>query len=53
MEMTHRINANAPFLERTLAEIDVQPLSILRARQDGENVFLELTGDKQTVLNFT
>lgn len=52
MRLTHRISGNEPFLERTLAEMDVSPLSIVHARNGRERVYLELTGDKETFLQF-
>lgn len=52
MTLTHRITGKEDFLERTLAEIDVAPLDIIRARNGSESVYLELTGDKTTFLNF-
>jgi molybdopterin/thiamine biosynthesis adenylyltransferase/predicted RNA-binding Zn-ribbon protein involved in translation (DUF1610 family) len=52
MRLTHRISGDEPFLERTLAEVDVPPLSILGARNGRERVYLELTGDKETFLHF-
>ena len=52
MQMTHRITGDEDFLERTLAEIDVPPLAIIRARSGEEKVYFELTGDKETFLKF-
>ncbi|MCP4415315.1 MAG: ThiF family adenylyltransferase [Chloroflexi bacterium] len=54
MELTHRIDGSEDFLERTLAEIDVPSLGIIRARSasTGESIYLELTGDKETFLQF-
>ena len=53
MELTHRIEGDEPFLERTLAEIDIPSLSVIRARNGQERVYLELTGDRETFLQFT
>lgn len=53
MELTHRISGDEDFLERTLAQVDVPPLGIIRARTDQESVYYELTGDKETFLVFT
>jgi adenylyltransferase/sulfurtransferase len=47
MTMTHRISGDEPFLDRLLRDVDVPPLSIVRARNGKERVFLELTGDKE------
>ncbi len=53
MNMTHRINGDEDFLNRTLAEMDVPPLGIIRARSGNERIYLELTGDKDTFLQFS
>ncbi len=53
MALTHRITGEEPFLDRTLAEIDTPPLNIIRARNGEERVYLELTGDRETFLQFT
>jgi adenylyltransferase/sulfurtransferase len=50
--LTHRITGEEAFLDRTLADIDVPPLDIIRARGNGKQVYLELTGDKETFLQF-
>jgi adenylyltransferase/sulfurtransferase len=54
MSMTHRIDGSEDFLDRTLAEMDVPPLGIIRARSASkkESIYLELTGDKETFLQF-
>jgi adenylyltransferase/sulfurtransferase len=52
MELTHRITGEEDYLGRTLAEMDVPPLGIIRARSGKERVYLELTGDKETFLLF-
>ena len=52
MNMTHRITGDEDFLERTFAEMDVPPLGIIRARNGSERVYFELTGDKETFLQF-
>lgn len=52
MQMTHRIDGAEDFLDRTLAEVDVPPLGIVRARNGSERLYLELTGDKATFLQF-
>lgn len=52
MELTHRIEGQENFLDHTLAQIDISPLSIIRARNGKERVYLELTGDKDTFLRF-
>lgn len=52
MRLTHRISGEEEFLDRTLAGVDVPPLGIIRARNGGERVYYELTGDKATFLQF-
>lgn len=52
MNMTHRISGDEDFLDRTLAEMDVPALGIIRARNGKERLYLELTGDKETFLQF-
>jgi len=53
MRLTHRITGEEEFLDRTLAQVDVPPLGIIRARNGRERVYFELTGDKATFLQFT
>jgi adenylyltransferase/sulfurtransferase len=52
MNLTHRITGSEDFLDRTLAEMDVPPLAIIRARSGKARVYLELTGDKEQFLSF-
>jgi adenylyltransferase/sulfurtransferase len=52
MRLTHRINGDENFLDRTLAELDVPPLGIIRARNGKERIYLELTGDREEFLKF-
>lgn len=52
MQMTHRINGTEDFLDRTLAQVDVPPLGIIRARNGSERLYFELTGDEATFLQF-
>jgi adenylyltransferase/sulfurtransferase len=52
MRLTHRIAGDEEFLDRTLAQVDVPPLGIIRARNGSERVYFELTGDKATFLQF-
>ncbi len=53
MQLTHRINGDEDFLGRTLAEIDIAPLGIIRARNGQERVYYELSGDQETFLEFS
>lgn len=52
MNLTHRISGDEDFLDRTLAEVDVPPLGIIRARNGESRSHYELTGDKETFLQF-
>ena len=52
MQLTHRITGQEDFLDRTLAQIDIPPLGIIRARSDQQRIYYELTGDKETFLTF-
>lgn len=52
MILTHRISGEEDFLDRSLREMDVAPLSIIRARNGREFIYYELTGDKETFLVF-
>jgi adenylyltransferase/sulfurtransferase len=54
MNLTHRVDGSEDFLDRTLAETDIPPLGIIRARSASQNesIYLELTGDKTTFFNF-
>lgn len=52
IDMTHVITGDEPFLDRSLREIGVPPLHIIRARNTMEYRFYELTGDAATTLHF-
>jgi adenylyltransferase/sulfurtransferase len=52
MALAHRLSGDEPFLARKLAELDIPPLAIVRARQGSEKVYLELTGDRVTFFDF-
>jgi adenylyltransferase/sulfurtransferase len=52
MHLTHRIEGSESYLDRTLAEFDVPALSIIRARNGMERIYLELTGDRETFFQF-
>lgn len=52
VHMTHVITGDEPFLGRSLLSIGVPPLHILRARNDVEYRFFELTGDLEDTLHF-
>ncbi len=52
MVLTHRITGEEDFLDRTLAEVDVPSLDIIRARNENGRIYLEITGDKEVFLQF-
>lgn len=52
VNMTHIITGEEPFVDRSLSEIGVPPLHILRARNTMEYRFYELTGDLRSALRF-
>lgn len=52
MRLSHRITGTEDFLDRPLADLDIPPLAIVRGRNGHQHVYLELTGDKATFLNF-
>ncbi len=52
VDMTHVISGEEPFLGRTLREIGVPPLHIIRARNATAYRFYELTGDLAETLHF-
>jgi molybdopterin/thiamine biosynthesis adenylyltransferase/predicted RNA-binding Zn-ribbon protein involved in translation (DUF1610 family) len=53
MALTHRITGDEPYLQRTLGEFDVAPLSIIRARNSQERIYLEMTGDREAFFAFS
>jgi adenylyltransferase/sulfurtransferase len=53
VHMTHVIAGGEPFLDRTLLGIGVPPLHIIRARNDKEYRFFELTGDLPDTLHWS
>ena len=53
MNLTHRITGAENWLDRTLAEIDIPPMDILRARNGDKRLYLELTGDKEWFWQFS
>lgn len=52
MALTHRLTGDEPYLERTLAEFDQPPLTIVRARNGDDVAYLEITGDKDDFFRF-
>ncbi|MBN1429050.1 MAG: ThiF family adenylyltransferase [Anaerolineae bacterium] len=50
--MTHMITGEEPFLDRSLRNIGVPPLHIVRARNATQYRFYELTGDAAETLHF-
>jgi len=52
-ELTHVITGEEKFLDRSLANVGVPPLHILRANNGQEYRFYELTGDLSEALHFS
>jgi molybdopterin/thiamine biosynthesis adenylyltransferase len=52
VHMTHVISGDEPFLDRTLRQIGVPPLHVIRARNTVDYRFYELTGDLAETLHF-
>jgi molybdopterin/thiamine biosynthesis adenylyltransferase/DNA-binding transcriptional regulator YhcF (GntR family) len=50
--LTHEINGSENFLHHTLANLGIPPLQILRAHNQSEYRFYELTGDLPDALHF-
>ena len=53
MQLTHTIAGNEPYLNRTLAQIDMAPLAIIRAKSGENRSYLEITGDKESFFQFS
>jgi molybdopterin/thiamine biosynthesis adenylyltransferase/DNA-binding transcriptional regulator YhcF (GntR family) len=51
-QLTHNITGEEPFLNRSLASLSVPKLSIIRALNQDEYRFYELTGDLDEALHF-
>ena len=52
LNLTYRITGDEPYLGRTLLEMDQPPLTILRASNSTDEMYLEITGDKESFFNF-
>lgn len=52
MRLTHKITGSEPYLERTLGEMDLPPLAIIRGRNGQKRAYFELTGDKEWFFAF-
>jgi hypothetical protein len=52
VQLTHLVTGKEDFLDRTLANLGVPPLHILRANNAEEYRFYELTGDLEETLHF-
>ena len=50
--LTHEINGSEDFLHHTLASLGIPPLQILRAHNQNEYRFYELSGDLPDALHF-
>lgn len=52
LNMTHKINGDEPWLDRTLAEIDLQPLAIVRGSNGTDIAYFEISGDRESFFRF-
>ena len=52
LNLTYRITGEEDFLGRTLAEIDQPPMAIIRASNGVDEMYLEITGDKEAFFVF-
>lgn len=53
VHMVHIVTGNEPFLNRTLLGVGIPPLHIVRARNESEYAFFELTGDLPDTLHWS
>jgi adenylyltransferase/sulfurtransferase len=53
VKMTHTVSGDEPFVNRPLLAMGVPPLHIVRARNDAEYRFFELTGDLAGTLHWS
>ncbi len=53
MELTYRINGDEDYLDKTLAEIDQPPMTIIRARNGDDSIYLEITGDREWFFDYS
>jgi adenylyltransferase/sulfurtransferase len=51
-DLTHTLEADAPYADRTLAEMGIPPLDIITGREGFERVHFELTGDRAALLGW-
>ncbi|HFC11583.1 MAG TPA: hypothetical protein ENJ56_01970 [Anaerolineae bacterium] len=52
MALSHSITGDEDYLDRTLAEFDLVPLTIVQAKNGDNLVYLEMTGDKAAFFEF-
>lgn len=52
MALSHSITGDEDYLDRTLAEFDLVPLTIVQAKNGDKIVYLEMTGDKAAFFEF-
>lgn len=50
-EITHTIEADSPYLDRTFAELGVPPWDVIAGRDGLEQIFYEFAGDREVVLH--
>jgi len=50
--LTHSLEADAPYADKTLAELGIPPLDIITGRVGFDRIHFELTGDRPAVLGW-
>ena len=53
MELTYRITGEEDFLNKTLAEIDQPPMTIIRGRNGEKSAYFEISGDADWFFDFS
>ena len=53
MELTYRITGEEDFLDKTLAEVDQPPMTIIRARNGEKSAYLEISGDADWFIDYS
>lgn len=52
MELSHKLDGGEAYLDRTLAEFDQVPLTIVSATNGSQRIYLEMSGDKEDFFVF-
>ena len=53
MDLTYRIDGSEDYLDKTLTEIDQPPMTIIRARNGEDSIYLEITGDREWFFDYS